>query len=434
MRSKILVAAIAASLGVSSFVATAAPAQTRHHKSTAQVSVSASELRQMKAEITALQQKVDELQSQSANQAQTQQQTAQAVQQVQAQQQSIVVAPAPDAELSKRVDRLDKLVDNTTVGGKMYFDFSNINQKNSDTGKTNGSGTGLDVKRFYLSVTHKFDDIWSANLTTDFNYVSSDSETNLYVKKAYVQGKFDKAAILRIGSADMPWIPFVEDYYGFRYVEPTVTDRNHYANSADWGLHLLGSAGSNGMFNYAVSAVNGGGYKNPSRSKGVDFEGRVGFSPIEGMVVALGGYTGDRGKEMENTSVDHTAQRGDLMVAYKSKAFRVGAEYFTAKNWNNVMTPQSDKTDGYSAWGSVALNDYMTLFARYDRIKPSKTLAPENKDTYYNLGLQYAVTKGFQLAAVWKHESGDSRVTAPVPPHVQNLKTNEIGVYGQVAF
>jgi hypothetical protein len=99
-----------------------------------------------------------------------------------------------------------------------------------------------------------------------------------------------------------------------------------------------------------------------------------------------------------------------------------------------VRTPQSDKTDGYSAWGSVALNDYMTLFARYDKIKPSKTLAPENKDTYYNLGLQYAVTKGFQLAAVWKHESGDTQVSAPVPPHVQNLKTNEIGVYGQVAF
>jgi hypothetical protein len=434
MRSKILVAAIAVSLGVSSFAATAAPAQVRHHKSTARSSASASELQQMKAEIMALQQKVDELQSQSANQAQTQQQTAQAVQQVQAQQQTIAAAPAPDAELSKRLDRLDKLVDNTTVGGKMYFDFSNINQKNSDTGKTNNSGIGLDVKRFYLSVTHKFDDIWSANLTTDFNYVGNDGETNLFVKKAYVQGTFDKAAILRIGSADMPWIPFVEDYYGFRYVEPTVTDRNHYANSADWGLHMFGSVGSNGMFNYAVSAVNGNGYKNPSRSKGVDFEGRVGFSPIEGMVVALGGYTGDRGKEMENTSVDHTAQRGDLMVAYKSKAFRVGAEYFTAKNWNNVMTPQSDKTDGYSAWGSVALNDYMTLFARYDKIKPSKTLAPENKDTYYNLGLQYAVTKGFQLAAVWKHESGDTQVSAPVPPHVQNLKTNEIGVYGQVAF
>jgi hypothetical protein len=40
------------------------------------------------------------------------------------------------------------------------------------------------VKRFYLGVDHKFNDVWSANLTTDFNYVSGDGETNLLVKKA----------------------------------------------------------------------------------------------------------------------------------------------------------------------------------------------------------------------------------------------------------
>lgn len=428
MRSKMLAVAIAASLGASSFAAAAAPVQSTRG------SVSASELARMKAEIAALQQKVDDLQSQSATQAQAQQQTAQAVQQVQAQQQTIVATPASDSELSQRLDRLDKLVGDTSLSGKMYFDFSNISQKNSDTGKTDASGTGLDVKRFYLGVTHKFNDIWSANLTTDFSYVSNDGETNLFVKKAYVQGAFDKAAILRVGSADMPWIPFVEDYYGFRYVENTLTDRLKYGNSADWGLHMLGSAGSNGMFNYAVSVVNGGGYKNPSRSKGVDVEGRVGFSPVEGLVVALGGYTGDRGKETENTSADHTAKRGDLMVAYKSKAFRVGAEYFTARNWNNVTTPLADKSDGYSVWGSVGLNDYLTLFARYDNAKLSKDLAPKNKDTYYNLGLQYAVTKGFDLALVWKHEKGKNEVAAPVPVHVQQVKTNEIGVFGQVAF
>lgn len=430
MRSKMLAAAIAASLGVSSFAAVAAPAQS-HHKSSARVTLSASELQQMKAEISALQQKVDELQAQSASQAQAQQQTAQTVQQVQAQQQTIAAAPAPDAELSKRIDKLDKLVDNTTLGGKMYFDFSNINQKNSDTGKTNNSGVGLDVKRFYLSVTHKFDDIWSANLTTDFNYVSNDGETNLFVKKAYVQGQFDKAFIVRVGSADMPWIPFVENWYGFRYVENTITDRLHFANSADWGAHALGTAG---MFNYAVSVVNGNGYKNPSRSKGVDVEARVGIEPVKGLMIAVGGYDGNRGKETENTSTQHTANRGDLMVAYASSLFRAGAEYFTAKNWNNITTVSSDKAHGYSLWASVPFNDQWAVFARYDNTKLSQTLNPQNKDVYYNLGLQYKVAKGFDLAAVWKHDTTNSEVGTPVPPHVQKLKTNEIGVFGQVAF
>ena len=435
MHSKTLALAIAAGLGLASFVANAATEQatqqkTTHHKAV-KATVSADEVAQLKAQLAVLQEKVDELQAQSSAQTEAQSQTAQAVQQVQAKQETM--AAAPSDVLSKRVDALDKLVNNTTLGGKMYFDFSNINQKNSDTGKTNNTGNGLDVKRFYLSVTHKFDDIWSANLTTDFNYVSSDGETNLFVKKAYVQGAFDKAAILRIGSADMPWIPFVEDWYGFRYIENTLTDRLHYANSADWGVHMLGTAGG-GMFNYAVSAVNGGGYKNPSRNKDVDVEARVGFQPVEGLMIAAGGYSGHLGKETENTSADHTAQRGDLMVAYKNKAFRVGAEYFTAKDWNNVMVPQSDKAHGYSVWGSVALNDYLALFARYDNAKLSQDLDPNKKDTYYNAGLQYAVTKGFDLALAWKHESAGAEVATPVPPHVQNVKTNEIGVFGQVAF
>ena len=188
------------------------------------------------------------------------------------------------------------------------------------------------------------------------------------------------------------------------------------------------------MFNYAVSVVNGAGYKNPNRSKGVDVEARVGFVPFDGLTVALGGYSGHRGQETQTAGADHTAQRGDFLIAYVNKQFRVGGEYFTAKNWNNVLTPQADKADGWSVWGSVALTDDLALFARYDEAKLSKDLDHNAKDTYYNVGLQYQVTKGFKLAGVWKHEKGDKSVLTPLPPHVQNVKTNEIGVFGEVAF
>ena len=61
----------------------------------------------------------------------------------------------------------------TTVGGRMYADFSNISQDKNGT-NTDLDGTGIDVKRFYIIIDHKFDDMWSANITTDFNYVSND--------------------------------------------------------------------------------------------------------------------------------------------------------------------------------------------------------------------------------------------------------------------
>jgi len=418
MRSKLIAVAIAAGLGLTSVAATAAPAQART------AAANNGEIEQLKAQLAALQAKVDELEQRTDAQSEINVSTGQAVEK----------ATNVTAASDKKLAALSKAINNTTLSGKMFFDFTSIDDKNSDKGKSDKSGIGLDVKRFYLGVDHKFNDIWSANLTTDFNYASSDGQTSVFVKKAYVQGKFDQAAVFRIGSSDMPWIPFVEKYYGFRYVENTITDRLKYGNSADWGLHLGGDIGASKSLNYAVSVVNGNGYKNPGRSKGVDVEGRVGFVPFENMVVGIGGYSGHRGQETENIDAVHTAERGDFMVAYASKDFRLGAEYFTAKNWNNVLSPLADKADGYSVWGSVAVADNVNLFARYDNAKLSKTLDREAKDTYYNAGVEYQVTKGFKLAGVWKHGKVEKSVATPVPPHVQNTKTNEIGVFGEVSF
>ncbi|MDE2155862.1 MAG: carbohydrate porin [Xanthomonadaceae bacterium] len=427
MRSKLIAVAIAASLGVTSFTVAAAPVQHKNHKkaqATAQSAEVNAEVELLKAQLAQLQAKVESLEQRTDAQSDINVSTSQAVQKV---------TQATETR-DKTLATLEKVVNNTSLSGKMYIDFSNIDQKNSDTGKTNATGTGFDVKRFYLGVDHKFNDIWSANLTTDFSYVSNDGATNLFVKKAYVQGKFSQALVLRLGSADMPWIPFAENYYGFRYVENTLIDRLHYGNSADWGAHLGGDIGADKSLNYAVSVVNGNGYKNPSRSKGVDIEGRVGYKPMDNMIVAVGFYDGNRGQETQTVSSLHTAQREDLMVAYASSAFRLGAEYFYAKDWNNVLTPARDSSDGYSLWGSVKVADGINLFARYDHAKLSRDLDPRAKDNYYNAGVSYDVTKGFQLALVYKHEKSDKSVAAPIPLHVQNVKTDEVGIFGQVAF
>ena len=99
-----------------------------------------------------------------------------------------------------------------------------------------------------------------------------------------------------------------------------------------------------------------------------------------------------------------------------------------------MLSPQGDKAHGYSLWGSVNLADDFALFARYDNTKLSTQLDPNAKDMYYNLGLEYQVTKGFKLAAVYKHEKGDQTVATPVPVHVQNVKTDEVGVFAEVKF
>ena len=331
---------------------------------------------------------------------------------------------------------------NTTVGGKAYIDFTNIEQKENGV-KIDPSGTGADVKRFYLAIDHMFNDMWSANLTTDFNYVSNDSETQLYVKKAYVQARFSDAFKLRAGSADLPWVPYVENLYGYRWVENTLIDRLKFGTSADWGLHAGGKL-ADGMFDYSASVVNGNGYKKPARSKAVDFEGRVGFHPIDGVTLAAGYYDGKLGQESYAPgNSTRNASRWDLVGAYQTDLFNVGAEYFSAKDWKNsnnnaVLTSNaSDKADGYSLWGSVKPMEKVAVFARYDHAKPNKDTMPSLKDTYYNLGVAYQAYKNVDLALVYKHdkvENGSIDTSNGTIGGTNDGTYNELGVWAQVKF
>ena len=351
----------------------------------------------------------------------------------------------------------------TTVGGKAYIDFTDIDQKNNGT-KAPSSGIGMDVKRFYLAVNHNFDDMWSANVTTDFNYApvacntvvtdastspatagaacSPTKETQVFIKKAYLQAKFDDAAVVRAGSYDMPWIPFVEDVYGYRYVENTLIDRLKFGTSADWGLNFGGNVMDN-MFNYSISAVNGNGYKNPTRSKTVDFEGRVGVMPVTGLVLAAGFYNGKLGQDVEGVTTKNTATRWDALAAYSYQIVKVGVEYFSADNDTPAaITGTKVKADGYSFWGSVSPMDSVAVFARYDATTPSKDVpnVSDVKDTYYNIGVSYQARKNVDLALVYKNEKVEKGTVSTASSGsitggtTDDGKYSEIGIWTQVKF
>lgn len=458
MRSNLIAVAIAAALGVTSFTVAAAPAK---HKTVAKQAVTSpaatsSEVEQLKAQLAALQSKVEELEQRTDAQSDINVSTGQAVETVQKAQ---VVSDS-------KVSTIDKLVSNTKVSGTMFFDMTDVSHKEqTGTGSSikkdgHGSvnGVGYDVKRFYLSVDHKFNDIWSANLTTDFNYVSADSETQLFVKKAYLQGKFDDLFAVRFGASDMPWIPYAEKWYGYRFLENTITDRSidggrgtagtaatgvgSFGNSSDWGVHAMGATTGDNAFNYQVSLVNGGGYKNPTRSSGMDIEARVGYQPIKEMVIALGGYDGKRGKDVQNGQPTRNATRGDALIAFRNDTFGIGGEYFTAHNWDDVLKYQGavpapaaikDKADGYSVFGDWTFMPQWALFARYDSVNYKYSgvngVYKQLKDTYYNAGVSYDVLKNLRLALAWKYDKLEGPVASPF-----TYKTNEIGFWGILSY
>jgi hypothetical protein len=323
---------------------------------------------------------------------------------------------------------------------RVYADATDKENKDKGTGgKSGDSGVGVDVKRFYFTATHDFDAVWSAQFQSDIGDQGT-RRYDVFVKKAFIQAKLSPEATFRLGSADTAWIPFVEGLYGFRYVEQTITDHLSFGASADWGLHFLGKAGD--IVSYYVSAENGRGFSNPARSKNVDFEGRISVEPIKGLNFAVGGYSGKRGLETDALPARNTATRTDALVAYTSDRFRVGGEWFEAKDWNQVTSVREDKADGYSVWGSVGLTDTLTVFGRFDEAKPSKEINPKLKFNYYNAGLQLRANKAFAASLVYKYAQVENGTLGTGNGTIGSTKLlvnnkgeyNEIGVFAVYDF
>lgn len=143
----------------------------------------------------------------------------------------------------------------TKISGRMYFDVTHIeNRANGARIAGGGNGANFDIKRFYIGIDHVFNAVFSANVTTDTTYDSATANGQIYLKKAYLQAKIDPLLTVRVGASDLPWVPYVEGIYGYRYFEQVVVDRNKFGTSSDWGIHASGSA-FDGIVNYAIAAV-----------------------------------------------------------------------------------------------------------------------------------------------------------------------------------
>ncbi|HJW40800.1 MAG TPA: porin [Rhizomicrobium sp.] len=331
--------------------------------------------------------------------------------------------------------------DNTSISGRMYFDFSNIDLdvNHVRTGTTNG--TAFDVKRFYIGIDHKFDDTWSANVTTDFTYDSTTGVNQVFIKKAYLQAKVNDALVFKLGSADMPWIPFMEDVYGFRYVENTLTDRLKDGNSADWGAHVSGKL-YDGMLNYALSVVNGAGYKkaNIFRTNGPDVEGRVNLN-LGNFIVGVGGYDGKFGQQF-GTALHHSYTRLDAVAAYVAPTFRIGGEFFDGNNVSSVTSAtQTDHESGAGGFASWNFLPQWSIFGRYDwatKRLHTPAIGPSMPNDYYNVGLEWNPIKIVDISLVYKHENergnyADSNIAAGAATTTLT-NYNEVGVFTQLRW
>jgi hypothetical protein len=331
----------------------------------------------------------------------------------------------------------------TTLSGKAFVDFTY--RENKDDGAKaaadKNNGTAFDIKRFYLTVDHTFDDVWAARFRTDVGN-ETNGKYDVFVKNAYVQGTVAPELVLRAGSADLPWIPFLEDLYAYRFVENVLDDRVKFGTSADWGLHAGGKV-AGGMGSYALSVVNGRGYSDPTRTRGPTVEGRVAVNPVKELTIAVAGQAGTLGQNVVGTKTPRTATRFDAVVAWVGGPLRLGVTGVLAQNYDKAIvtssTAKTDKSLGASAWASYAF-DPVSVFGRVDYFQPKKDTAKDLKDLYFDVGVDYKVAKPLDIALVYKHEQVKSGAIATSNGTIGSAVAGkdgsyqEVGLWGQYSF
>jgi len=386
---------------------------------------------------------------------------------VQSQGQREAADHAADAGLADKINGLSGWWNNTKIGSTVFYDLTDINNVNGvgkSAVRSTANGFSFDIKRFYITIDHQFDDQWSAELITDANYQSTLGQTSLFIKKAFVQWKYAPWLTVRVGSADMPWIPYDETIYGYRFVENTFIDRIKFGNSSDWGVHIFGTYAA-GLLGYQFSMVSGSGYKKPVRSKQPDFEGRVNLN-WKGFQLGVGGYDGTEGASDNSTPIRHHYTRFDALAAYTANGIRVGVEFFDAQHHGQETTvftvpPAASGTFGSTAYGWEPFASWQfcpewAVFGRYDWVRPlSDTRNPaagksddrKFHNDYFNVGVDFKPIPMLDFALVYKHDHGANGEFADqngtiggnslVPGNFvsgNNGTYQEIGLFGKVAF
>lgn len=280
--------------------------------------------------------------------------------------------------------------DDIKVKGKVFYNYST----HSSTG--NPDETAGDIKRTYITLKKKVDDVWSTRVTIDSARDAGTSKSNnVFLKYAYLKGKFSDALQVKLGMIATPWVGYEDKLNQHRYISKSFVDTHKMASSADAGVGVQGKVD---MFSYDIVSINGGGYGSTGKTEKTDIETRFGVKPIKGLTVDLGYRSGYLGKFDAGVAEDKNTLT-QFLVSYGRKgdiSYRVAANVISNKIDNEIANT-SKTIKGTELWAMVrsgAFGGYIRNesidFDDVTKVKETRTV----------VSLDYHATKGVVISLV----------------------------------
>ena len=303
------------------------------------------------------------------------------------------------------------------ISGKAFLGFT----QNDDGAGAKTIGGNLD--RFYMQAEY-YTGIWKARFTTDIHNESAlGKDQNVYVKYAFLEGKFSEAATLRLGLSHTPWIDYEQHLWKHRFVAKVTTDHFKLDSSADNGIGLKGKL-ADGMVNYWVTETAGAGYGAPAKTGALDFNSRISVAPVKGVDISLQYRNGYKGKKTDSTvNIADKETLTQLMASYGTHDYRAG--FNTIKVTNYKTTTGEDMTAN-AVWGWAKFGGEYGAFARVEQLKWTGTVSNGDKKDHQVFGVDYYATHGVTLSFAYdaqKTTTGNTATTA-----------KEIGLFTQLKF
>ena len=208
---------------------------------------------------------------------------------------------------------------------------------------------------------------------------------------------FGKDTWVRLGIADLPFVPYEEDVWGYRVQGTVFSDRSGYLTSADLGV-AVGGRFANGYGSWQASLVNGEGWKRSEAGKHKDAHARLTLNPLAGVGKTAANFfvTGfhARGTYEDVASGPASKDRTILMAGYKMAGkFTLAGEYVMSRDPATAMAgryPSLSARAGMlakgrgtsvfatlspKALGATGTAEKLDLLARYDALDPDDEIA-----------------------------------------------------------
>lgn len=271
---------------------------------------------------------------------------------------------------------------------------------------------GLD--RIYLRADGTINDRFGARVTLDANRFSDpavDTRYRLFVKHAYLEWKDAAPGVkVRAGIIDAPLGPYLDDFWGHRYIADNFAAQAIKLSTADAGLGAYGKH-KDGMVDWAAVVVNGEGYSKLEVDKGKQVQARVSVDPMaksDDLALPITGF------------VAYSFNPDDAQQLIASGVVGFDQKFFTGSA--QVLINQQHEVNGfgYSVVALPHIPKVATVVFRMDHFDPDTAT---DKDAYTTIigGLSHNFAKKVALAGTFQQTTTEAAPNTPSQAVVLNM-------------